>query len=64
MNKTYHASSLEQIAVMFDDNAKRDKEAAGRTPIKKQASKLNSSANAWETAAAILRDTELHIVEG
>ena len=57
--KTYRAASLEQVAVMFDSHAKRATEAQGRSTTQKKKAIESARAVTWQTAADILRQTEL-----
>ena len=61
--KTYRAASLEQVAVMFDSHAKRATEAQGRSTTQKTKAIESARAVTWQTAADILRQTELHNAE-
>ena len=61
--KTYRVASLEQVAVMFDSHAKRATEAQGRSTTQKTKAIESARALTWQTAADILRQTELHNAE-
>ena len=59
MSKLYSATSLEDIAQLFDQRAKIAEQQEKRTTVLKHAALYHREASVWFTAAAILRDTEL-----
>ena len=61
--KPYRAASLEQVAVMFDSHAKRAIEAQSLSTTQKKKAIESARAVTWQTAADILRQTELHNAE-
>jgi len=61
--KPYRAASLEQVAVMFDSHAKRATEAQSLSTTQKKKAIESARAVTWQTAADILRQTELHNAE-
>jgi hypothetical protein len=59
MGKLYSASSLEDIASLFDQRAAIANQQSKRTTVLKHAALYDREASVWHTAAAILRDTDL-----
>jgi len=56
---TYRATSLEDIANLFDQRAKIADQQSKQTTVLKHAALYNREATIWQTAASILRDTVL-----
>ncbi len=57
--KLYSASSLEDIATLFDRNAREADAQAGATSSVNRGERWIARAGAWRAAAEILRNTEL-----
>lgn len=58
--KLYHASSLDQIAVMFMDQCEREEKASMNGKTKKEKDMAMARAITWRHAALLLNQTELH----